>query len=108
MPISNEDFQVPDEQLIRKALAVIGSKWRLYIILSLDERTLRYSELGALLPQISHKVLTSELKTLLKLGVMQRKMYAQVPLRVDYSLAKRGRLALPTLRQLLEVGRLFN
>ena len=104
----NELATKPDLHLINKALAMICGKWRLYIILLLGEQTLRYTQLSELLPGISEKVLAGELKALVALGVMKRKAYAEMPPRVEYKLSKKGRLALPILSQLQEIGQLFN
>lgn len=93
--------------LINRALEVIRGKWRLPIILLLGRNTLRYTELRDLLPLVSEKVLADELKALSLLGVLRRKAYPEVPPRVEYALTERGLLALPTLIQLKEVGRLF-
>ena len=96
-----------DYALITKALEIISGKWRLSIILELNEDIRRYSELSEQLPAISEKMLAGELKALVTLGVVERKIYAQIPPRVEYKLTTKGRLALPILRQLREVGRLF-
>lgn len=97
----------PEQLRINKALEVIRGKWRLPIILLLGKNTLRYTELRDLLPLVSEKVLADELKALSVLGVLSRTAYPEVPPRVEYALSERGLLALPTLIQLKEVGRLF-
>ena len=97
----------PDLALITTTLKVIGGKWRLYTLLVLGEQTLRYNQLSEMLPGISPKVLAGELKALVALGVVQRDIYAQVPPRVDYKLTLKGRLALPGLRALPQIGQLF-
>jgi DNA-binding HxlR family transcriptional regulator len=94
--------------LISKALSVVSGKWRLYIILIVGQQTLRYGELNEQLPAISEKMLASELKALVALGVLKRKSYAEIPPRVEYTLTPKGQLALPILRQLQEIGRIFN
>ncbi|GAB4053883.1 winged helix-turn-helix transcriptional regulator [Spirosoma litoris] len=104
----HEGLKKPDLRLINKALAMASGKWRLYIILLLGEQTLRYTQLSELLPGISEKVLAGELKALVALGVMKRKAYAEMPPRVEYKLSKKGRLALPILSQIQEIGQLFN
>ncbi|KAA9356850.1 winged helix-turn-helix transcriptional regulator [Larkinella humicola] len=96
-----------DYTLITKALAVVSGKWRLYIILLVGEHTLRYGELYEKMA-ISEKMLASELKALVALGVMIRTVYAEVPPRVEYTLTTKGRLALPILRGIQEIGRMFN
>jgi DNA-binding HxlR family transcriptional regulator len=97
----------PDPILISRALEVLSGKWRLYIILALGEQTLRYSQLSDLVPGVSEKVLASELKALVTLGVLTRTMYQEIPPRVEYTLTERGRLALPLLQQIQQLGRLF-
>ncbi|MGF7216485.1 DNA-binding HxlR family transcriptional regulator [Spirosoma lacussanchae] len=97
----------PDLLLITSALSVICGKWRLYIILLLNEQTLRYSQLSDLLPEVSEKVLASELKALVALGIMKREAYAEIPPRVEYSLTPQGRMALPILRQIQLIGQLI-
>lgn len=98
----------PNPLLISNALAVISGKWRLYIILVLGEQTLRYTQLGELLPGVSEKVLAGELKALVALGVMKRVIYAEIPPRVEYTLTEKGLLALPLLRQVQQIGQLLN
>ena len=98
----------PDPVLINKALLIISGKWRLYIILLLADQTLRYSQLSEKLPGTSQKVLANELKALVGLGILKRKVFAEVPPRVEYTLTKKGRLALPILRQVQELGKLIN
>ena len=97
----------PNPLLISNALSIICGKWRLYIILVLGEQTLRYSQLGEQLPGVSEKVLASELKALVSLGVMQRTIYAEIPSRVEYMLTEKGRSALPLLRQIQQIGQLI-
>jgi DNA-binding HxlR family transcriptional regulator len=98
----------PEFQLITSALGVISGKWRLYIILLLGDQTLRYRQLSEMLPGVSEKVLASELKSLVALGVMKRTAYAEIPPRVEYSLTRKGQLALPILRKIQEIGQIFN
>lgn len=98
----------PDLLLITNALVVVGGKWRLYIILMLGEQTLRYGQLSELLPRVSEKVLASELRALVALGVMTRTPYPEIPPRVEYTLTERGLLALPILRQIQNIGLIFN
>lgn len=104
----NETIFEPNPLVISNALAVISGKWRLYIILVLGEQTLRYTQLGELLPGVSEKVLAGELKALVALGVMKRVIYAEIPPRVEYTLTEKGLLALPLLRQVQQIGQLFS
>ena len=70
---------------------VIGGKWKIIIIHHLISETRRFSELRRLIPQISQRVLTSQLRELEKHGVVHREVYPQVPPKVEYSLTELGK-----------------
>lgn len=106
--IVNPQRSADTKQLIlQKTQEIICGKWRLAIIFELDTNTLRYGELRQQLPHISEKVLTQELKALIKSGVIYRQSYNEVPPRVEYTLTSRGRQVLPLLKQLTKVGEIF-
>ena len=74
---------------IRNVLARISDKWSLLVIYTLNvhkEEPLRFNVLRKLIPDISQKMLTSTLKTLETDGYINRKVYAEVPPRVEYSI----------------------
>lgn len=75
---------------MNKILKIIGSKWTVLIIHNLLEGTRRFGELQRLLPGISPKTLTQRLSELEQAGVLERKVFAEVPLHVEYSLTKKG------------------
>ncbi|GAB3935272.1 winged helix-turn-helix transcriptional regulator [Larkinella terrae] len=109
VPKNRNNVPTPvDFTLISKALVIISGKWRLTIILLIGEDTFRFRQFREQLPSMSEKMLAGELKALVALDVLTRTVYAEVPPRVEYSLTKKGRLALPILRQLQQVGHLFN
>ncbi len=106
--IINPQRSADTKQLVlQKTLEIICGKWRLAIIFELGTNTLRYGELRQQLPHISEKVLTQELKALIKSGVICRQSYNEVPPRVEYALTPRGRHVLPLLKQLTKVGEMF-
>lgn len=72
-------------------MAEIGSKWALLIMYTLEEGTLRFSDIWRAIPDISQKVLTGELRTLESFSLIRRNVYAEVPPRVEYSLTDLGR-----------------
>jgi DNA-binding HxlR family transcriptional regulator len=71
-------------------LDVIGGRWKVPILWHLFGRTLRFSELKRALPHITQKMLTQQLRELEQDGVVKRKVYPQVPPKVEYSLTERG------------------
>lgn len=78
---------------IAKTLDVIGSKWTFLIIRDLlIEKTLRFSELQKSMEGISPKTLSLRLRELEEHGLLERKVYPEVPPRVEYTLTEKGRL----------------
>jgi len=84
---------------------VIGGKWKPLIIYELNEETLRFSELlGRLQPKITQRMLTKQLRQLEADGLITRKVYTQVPPKVEYSLTETGKSLLPILDLLCKWG----
>lgn len=83
---------------IEVAFDVLGGKWKPLIIWFLAELgTLRFGQLQRLIPDITHRVLTKQLRELEANGLIRREVIAEVPVRVEYSIAERGRQAVPIL-----------
>lgn len=88
---------------IRNVVARFGDKWSLLVLCIIDgEGTVRFNELGRLIPDISTRVLSGTLKTLEADGLIDRKIYAQVPPKVEYSLTDTGKSLIPLIYQLTE------
>lgn len=89
---------------IRNVLARICDKWSLLVIYTLKNHMdgpLRFNALRKLIPDISQKMLTSTLKTLEADGYVTRKVYAEVPPRVEYSLTPRSETLIPIMDNLI-------
>jgi len=78
-------------------LELIGGKWKVAIIYHLSSGTKRFSELKRLVDGITQKMLTMQLRELEKDGLVNRKVYAEVPPKVEYSLTERGNSLIPVL-----------
>lgn len=88
---------------IEVAFDVIGGKWKPLIIWFLGEcGTLRFGQLQRLIPDITHKILTKQLRELEEHQLIQRKIYPEVPLRVEYSITDKGREVIPILDMMCE------
>jgi DNA-binding HxlR family transcriptional regulator len=87
-PIYGEDYPS------RRLLGLIGDKWTPIVIYILGQGTRRYSELQRQLPDLSKKMLTQTLRSLERDGMLSRKVYAEVPPRVEYELTGLGRVFL--------------
>ena len=88
---------------IRNVLARVGDKWSLLVLYTLQHReSLRFKQLQRLLPDISQKSLTQTLRILEEDGFVSRKVYAEVPPRVEYSLTERSISFLPVVNSLID------
>ena len=88
---------------VRNVVARFGNKWALLVILVLSENEpIRYNELGRKIPDISSRVLSNTLRILEADGLVDRRMYQEVPPRVEYSLTDTGRSLVPIIIKLTE------
>lgn len=89
---------------IRNILARIGNKWTLAVIytLSVADAPMRFRDIEQKNPDCSQKMLTQTLHGLEADGMVSRKVYAEMPPRVEYSLTERGRSFLPIMHQLTD------
>ena len=85
-------------------LQLIENKWKVLIIRDLLEGTKRFGELKRSVGSISQKVLTSNLRELEESGLLNRKVYAQVPPKVEYTLTETGYSLKPILDAMVEWG----
>jgi DNA-binding HxlR family transcriptional regulator len=82
---------------IEVSLEVIGGLWKVIIVPELLEGTKRYSQLHRALKRVTHKMLAQQLRELERDGVVTRKVYPQVPPKVEYSLTPLGQGLSPVL-----------
>jgi len=80
---------------LRTALASIAGKWKLEILWLLNQRIHRFGELRRLVPGVTQHMLTAQLRALEADGLLSRKVFAEVPPRVEYTITARGRALRP-------------
>ena len=86
---------------VRNVVARFGNKWALLVILVISENEpIRYNELGRKIPDISSRVLSNTLRILEADGLVDRRVYQEVPPRVEYSLTETGRSLVPIILEL--------
>ena len=83
-----------------RAIGTIGNKWKPIIIDVIGTRTTRFGQLAAIIPIISRKVLTEQLKELEGDGLVERVAFSEMPPRVEYKLTEKGLAFLPILEDI--------
>ncbi len=88
---------------VEEALRLLEGRWKLVILFHLfGGQVQRYSDLEKLIPGISQKMLAQQLRQLEADGIVRRKLYPQVPPKVEYSLTEWGQALCPALDALLQ------
>ncbi len=86
---------------------LVGGKWKSMILWIISGRTVRFNALRRELHGITQKMLTQQLRELETNGLLNRKVYAEVPPKVEYTLTEQAKLLLPVLEQLCEWGKKY-
>ena len=89
---------------VETTLTLIGDKWKVLILRDLMPGTKRFGELKKSIGTVSQKVLTAQLRSMEENGLVNRKVYAEVPPRVEYSLTEVGRSLKPILDAMWKWG----
>ena len=84
----------------QQAMELLGKRWTGLIIKLLMERPLRFNELAERLEVVGDRILSERLKELEHEGVIERRVFAEVPVRVEYSLTKKGRALAPVIESI--------
>jgi DNA-binding HxlR family transcriptional regulator len=86
---------------IQAVVEAIGGKWKLPILYQLFQGTKRYAELRRLIPNVTERMLTLQLRELEAVGIVRRTVYPEVPPKVEYSLTEMGMSLDPVLQTML-------
>lgn len=89
---------------VEASLEVIGGKWKALILFYLLDGTKRFNELRRLLPKVTQRMLTRQLRELEKDKLVLRVVYPEVPPKVEYSLSEFGKSVEPIIRILQKWG----
>jgi len=89
---------------LEETMRVLGGRWRIVLVYYLLEGRKRFSELRRLMPEISQRMLTLDLRGLEQAGLVKRTVYPEVPVRVEYELSEEGLRLKPLVDLMGEVG----
>src|ERR671927_397220 len=87
---------------LHEAVELVGKRWTgaiVYVLLQ-QRRPMRFSEVGAAVPQLSDRLLSERMKELEARGIVERQVHNESPVRVEYELTSMGRALAPALREL--------
>ena len=97
--------EVRDNCPVRRTLELLSGKWRTHIIYALCPRPVcRFGELKKAVPRITNAMLTSVLRDLEQLGIVNREQFNEIPPHVEYSLTEKGKALLPVFFELAKWG----
>ncbi|GEO25395.1 transcriptional regulator [Alicyclobacillus acidoterrestris] len=91
---------------VNSTLDIISGKWKMIILFQLTDKTLRFNELKKQIPGITQRVLTKQLRELEQEDIIERRVYPEIPPRVEYSISAYGRTLQPILTLMHEWGAL--
>ena len=87
---------------IRDIISLFGDKWSLLVLVSLSANgTMRFTEIQKSIGEISQRMLTITLKTLVGMNLVHRASYPEIPPRVEYTLTKLGKTLIPHIDSLV-------
>jgi DNA-binding HxlR family transcriptional regulator len=89
---------------VTATMELIGGKWKLLILYLICNDINRFGKMGMMLKGISKQMLTSQLRELETDGIIERKIYPEIPPRVEYFLTERGKSLLPIIEALKNWG----
>lgn len=99
----NKNFN-PYNCPVTHCLNKIGGKWKILIIYGISKKCNRFSSLKKALPLISKQMLVNQLRELEEDKIIERKIYAEIPPRVEYKVTKYGSTLLPVINVLQDWG----
>ncbi|MCR5388471.1 MAG: helix-turn-helix transcriptional regulator [Lachnospiraceae bacterium] len=90
---------------LKKVIDIVGGKWKIMILCVIDyNETVRYGELNRAVEGITNTMLANSLKELEADGLVERKQYDEMPVRVEYNLTDKAKSLIPILLQLKKWG----
>lgn len=89
---------------VTATMSLIGGKWKILILHLINNDINRFGKMGMMLKEISKQMLTTQLRELENDGIIQRKIYPEIPPRVEYFLTMKGQSLLPIIEMMRDWG----
>ncbi|MDI3409870.1 helix-turn-helix domain-containing protein [Bacillus sonorensis] len=89
---------------VEATIDIIGGKWKSVILFHLIDGKKRFNELRRLIPGVTQRMLTLQLRELERDGIVHREIYKQVPPKVEYCLTEFGKTLIPIINQMMNWG----
>ena len=99
-----ENKKQTEKNCVANTMKIIGAKWTIMIIRELCEGTKRFGQIQKSLDGISPRTLSSRLQTLEKHNIINKKIFKEIPLHVEYSLTPRGNSLKEIIHQIHQWG----
>ena len=79
---------------------MVGGKWKLYLINCMNRGIKRPAEFQRIIPGATNRVLQQQLNEMDRMGLVEKRIFAEIPVRVEYSLTERGRSLIPIIKMM--------
>lgn len=89
---------------VTATMGVIGGKWKILILFLITNEVNRFGKMGMVLKDISKQMLTTQLRELENDGIIERKIFPEIPPRVEYSITPKGKSLLPIIDLMRDWG----
>jgi len=89
---------------VTATMELIGGKWKILILYMISNEINRFSKMSMMLKDISKQMLTTQLREMENDGLIERKIYAEIPPRVEYFLSERGKSLTPVIVAMKDWG----
>ncbi|MDO1511375.1 helix-turn-helix domain-containing protein [Maribacter confluentis] len=93
-----------DIQALSKCMDMIGGKWKPILLYHISKGTNRFNKLFEAIDGINRQMLSKQLKSLEKTGILDRTLYGEIPPRVEYTLTPAGKSLLPVVQAMMRWG----
>ena len=102
--IEKINYQNIEQCPVTATMEIIGGKWKILILYLVSNEINRFGKMSMMLKGISKQMLTSQLRELEEDGIIERKIYAEIPPRVEYFLTPKGKSLLPIIHMMKNWG----